>query len=328
MVPAEHLQKIIDNLGKNGDKAWLYINDYQHEIANIRDENGFSLLAHAIKANDGGNISYLLRLGADMNAPAKDGGVMSNYDYAEKYATHGGRSPFAFDALESFKKLKEELKVTIMPEQACDIAQENKKSWYENAKNKSDDELVSLYHGAKTYTVNEDTVQSIKEGFLKTNCIQECSGPTLSIKPIGQFWMGLGFEVQIPRGQIEFPGEKKENPLIKVNEDSVAFIMNEERSIKFDEYRSKILLNLRCCNPETEVFPTYGKIDESNPGNYAGKFTLDDKTIKALNEVQELMELNYAQVLQKEQKSKCVSNIDKFREKLKQPVSSTSLKYG
>jgi hypothetical protein len=140
--------------------------------------------------------------------------------------------------------------------------------------------------------------------------------------------MGLGFEIQIPRSQIEFPGEKKENPLIKVNEDSVAFIMNEERSIKFDEYRSKILLNLRCCNPETEVFPTYGKIDESNPGNYAGKFTLDDKTIKALNEVQELMELSYAQVLQKEQKCKCVSNIDKFREKLKQPVSSTSLKYG
>jgi hypothetical protein len=327
MIPAEHLKKIIDNLGKNGDRAWLYINDYQHEVANARDENGLSLLAHAIKMNDGGNVTYLLRLGADMNAPAKDGGSMSHYEYAEKYATYGGRAPFAFEALQSFKKLKDELKVSIMPDQACDIDQEQKKSWYENAKNKNDDDLVSLYHGTKTYTVNEETVQSIKEGFLKTNCIQECSGPTLSIKPIGQFWMGIGFEIQIPRSQIEFPGETKENPLIKVNEDSVAFIMNKERNIKFDDYRSKILLNLRCCNPETEVMPTY-RTEDSKVGNYAGKFNLDEKTIAALNEVQELMEVNHNKVLQKEQKLKSISSIDRIREKsLGNTSASNSFKY-
>lgn len=328
MIPAEHLKKIIDNLGKNGDKAWLYINDYQHEVANVRDENGLSLLAHAIKANDGGNISYLLRLGADMDAPAKEGGTMSNYEYAEKYATHGGRTPFAFNALNSFKKLKESLFIPIMSEQDCDTNQEEKQSWYENAKNKNDYDLVSLYHGTKTYTVNEETVQNIKDGFFKSNSIQEYSGPTLSLKPIGQYWMGLGFEIQIPRNQIEFPGEKKENPIIKVNEDNVAFILNENRSIKFDEYRTKILLNLRCCNPETDVLPTY-KGNDAKPGNYASKFVLDEKTIHALNQLQELMVCNQLKVLENEQKTRCVASIDSLREKFNSKNdSSNSLKYG
>jgi ankyrin repeat protein len=325
MIPQEHIRKIIDNLGKNGDKAWFYINDYQHEIANAKDEQGFSLLAHAIKSNDGGNISYLLRLGADMNAPTKEGGKMSSYEYAKQYATYGGRKPFAFEAFESFKTIKDNLKVQILPDHAVDTDNKTKQAWFENAKNKNDDELVSLYHGAKTYTVDTGTVESIKSGFLKTNCIQEASGPTLSIKPLGQFWMGLGFEVQIPRSKIEFPGESKENPLIKVSEDGVAFILNETKSIKFDEYRSKILLNLRCCSSETDVEPTYGVGENTKPSNYAGKFTLDEKTIQSLNEVQEIMELNLAKVMQKE---KSLSNIERFRQSREQPKISNTLKYG
>jgi len=325
MIPQEHIRKIIDNLGKNGDKAWLYINDYQHEIVNARDEQGFSLLAHAIKANDGGNISYLLRLGADMNAPTKENGQMSSYEYAKQYATYGGRQPYAFDAFETFKSIQENLKVQILPDQAIDTNKAIKQEWYEKAKNKNDNELVSLYHGTKTHTVDSEAVEGIKNGFLKTNCIQEASGPTLSINPLGQFWMGLGFEVQIPRSQIEFPGENKENPIIKVSDDGVAFIMTEDRKIKFDEYRSKILLNLRCCSSESDIEPTYRTGEDTKLSNYGGKFTLDDKTIKGLNEIQDLMDLNLAKVVQRE---KSLSSIEKFRKSREQPSTSSTLKYG
>lgn len=292
------------------------MHDYSQYVANTRDENGSSLLSHAIRMNDGGNVAALIKFGADIDAQVKNGSDISNYEYAKKYATYEGRQPYAFDAIDSFKKIRDTLKVGILYDHKLKVSEEYTKSLYESAKNKNDDEIVSLYHGAKTFSINEKVAESFFQAFTGSNCLQQISGPTLSINPIGQYWLGLGLEVKIPRSQVEFAGEKKVNPIIKINEDGIAFINTSDRKIKFDEFHTNILLNLRSTTVEKEVVPTYGEKE----GNYAVKFDLDDKTINKLNEIQDFMEINHDKIFKKsssfqiQEKSNSISNIDKMRQ--------------
>lgn len=312
MINQEQYNYIVDNLGKNGEKAWVGIHDHKHDAIHVRDKDGVCLLAHAIRMNDGGNISYLLSLGADMNSLTKSDGTKTCYEYAKEVANYLGREPYAFEAIQSFKNIQENLKVEVLPDNVFDFDDESKKTWYLNAKNKKDDELVSLYHGAKTWDVNEKVVNSFKDLLTTDNCLKEFCGPTLSVKPIGQYWTGLGFEVQIPRRDIEFFGEDKPDALIKVSQEGIAFIQNKDRSIKFDEYRSKVLLNLRAFKTGDKVDPPY-LTGEVEPGDYATKIVIDDKTMKALNELQVMMESNLTKVLNKEHKQKAFSSIKEMR---------------
>lgn len=308
----ENLNYIIENLGKNAEKAWVGIHDHKHEAITARDKDGVCLLAHAIRMNDGGNVSYLLSLGADMNQVTMLGGNKTCYEYAKDFATYLGREPYAFEAIKSFKDIQENLKIEVLPDNVFDFDSETKKAWLNNAKNKNDDELVSLYHGAKTWDVNETVVNSFKELLSTSNCIKEFCGPTLSVQPIGQFWTGLGFEIEIPRKMIEFFGEEKPDALIKVSQEGVAFIQNKDKSIKFDEYKSKILLNLRAFKTGDKVLSTYA-VGDSEPGDYANKIIIDDNTMKSLNELQTMMESNLNKVLNKEKKQKAMCNIKDIR---------------
>lgn len=316
MIPKEKLEEIIENFGKNGDKSWFLLHEYSQYVAEARDENGKSLLCHAIRMNDGGNVATLIQFGADIHAATTTGDNTSNYEYAKKYATYKQRKPYAFEAIESFKKIKDTLKVEILYDYTLENSSELTKQCYESAKNKKDDELVSLYHGANFLTISDKAVDSFSQAFVDSNCLKQISGPTLSLKPIGQFWRGLGLEIKIPRNKIEFPGEKKDNPVVEINEDGIAFIITPDKSIKFDEFHTKPLLNLFCCKEENKVIPTYA----SEEGCYESKFNLDAETITALNTLQYLMSKNDDIILKKDNHftvldiSNGLSNMKKIRE--------------
>lgn len=329
MITKEEFQEIINNFGKNGDKAWFIINKHQHYIATAKDENDIPLLAYAIQFNDGGNISYLLSLGADMNTPIKNGTNITCYEYAKQYANYNGREPYAFEALNSFKNIKDNLKIEILPDNVFDTTSSIQQSWIENARNKKDNELVSLYHGAKTNGVNQDVINSFEHILSTSNCIQQASGPTLSIQPLGQFWNGLGFEIKVPRHLINFPGENKEKAILSVSDDGAVLINNADKQLKFDEYQSKILLNLRACKTQGEVDAPYPS-ENAKVGDYNQKIVISHSIIESLNHLQAMMEINNKKLLNKNysiDKLKTMSNISKMREKINFQPSSSQLKF-
>lgn len=288
MIPEEKMQEIISHLGKKGNKAFFLLDDYKDEIATARDANGNSLLAQAIKKNDGGNICFLLRCGADPHALAKENGKMTNLEYAEKYATHNDRAPFAYEAISSYVKIKESMNMEIMHDSVFK-KEVGKGSWFERAKNLPEEEFVSFYHGAKIHNLNDENLDAVKDGFLKSPGIQEFSGPTLSLKPIGQYWTTIGFEIKIPRSQVNFPGENKKDAVIYVSDQvadaGISVILTQDKTIKFKDYPSKMLINLRNAVVETEVLD----VESDSFRNYADKFEMSSTTIDKLNQLQEIV---------------------------------------
>lgn len=310
MIPEEKIQEIISHLGKKGNKAFYLLDDYKDEIATARDANGLSLLAHAIQQNDGGNVCLLLRCGANPHDLSKEGGTMTHLEYAKKYATYNGRRPYAFEAIESYTHIKESLNMEIMHDSVFKKEQ-GVTSVVDKAKALLDEEYVSFYHGSKIHNLSNENLDELKNGLLSSPGIQEFSGPTLSLKPIGQYWTTVGFEVKIPRSQVNFPGENKKGAVIdvadKFEETGIALITTEDRTIKFEDYPINMLINLRNTVVEKEVQGTY----DDSLRNYADKFEMSPNTINKLNELQEI--INKRQPKIKANTSQVMNNITTIR---------------
>jgi hypothetical protein len=327
MIPVDKFKEIAENLGKNSDEAFALIISYPQDAATAIDEQGLTLLAHAIRMNDGRNVAELLTLGADMHAPFSAHSPESCYDYAKKYATYNGREPFAFEAMESFKNIQENLNVSMLSNSlfnnilsTTDERDAFFKKHFEEIKNKKDDELISFYHGMKIDSIEKDVIDSVAKAFMSSNSLQEHSGPTLSIVPFNTYWPGLGLEIKIPRSKVKFPGEKNENAVLEVGEGCTAMMLTQDRKIKFDEFYTRPLLNFRACIKKDVVMPSYG-VEE---GAYKANFNLEKQTLESLNNFQALMEENHKKVLEKSantefkliDKTSSLLNMGKLRNKV------------
>lgn len=116
---------------------------------------------------------------------------------------------------------------------------ENFKKYIEEQKNLPPDAIVHLYHGLNSggYEAALELLNGSSRG------IEQHSGPTVSLTPIGQFWKGVGLRYALRRDQIEFPGENNPNAVVRMegDDESAGQIVNESRSLPLDEFEAEIM---------------------------------------------------------------------------------------
>lgn len=121
------------------------------------------------------------------------------------------------------------------------MGEEGYKSFIEGIRNLPPNELVHLYHG-----LNSGGFESVL-GILNSpsHGVEQHSGPTLSLVPVGQFWKGLGFRYSLRREQISFPGEENPNAVVKMGENGVpedtGYITTPSGSLPLDQFEAEIM---------------------------------------------------------------------------------------
>ena len=213
--------------------------------------DGFPLLAHAVRLNNGYIASQLLEYGADLNIPISKTDNKTIYNYAKDMATYGGREPLAYESIVSFIK---PMPLPLPELKLKDISKSKDEytKYYEQIKNTKPNDDVKLYHGLKSN--NLDSVLNILNSEHKG--VSQISGPTLSLTPLGQFWnaspgnetvpiKGLGICYTLKRKDICFPGENNPNAIVKmcnaVTNDNAALITNATGALSLAEHRGEVL---------------------------------------------------------------------------------------
>ncbi len=121
------------------------------------------------------------------------------------------------------------------------MGEEGYKSFIENIKKLPPNEIVHLYHG-----LNSGGYESVLEILdSPSHGVEQHSGPTLSLVPVGQFWKRLGFRYSLKRGQIAFPGEDNPNAVVKMGENGVpedtGYIATPSGSLPLDQFEAEIM---------------------------------------------------------------------------------------
>lgn len=121
------------------------------------------------------------------------------------------------------------------------MGEEGYKSFIENIKNLPPNEIVHLYHGLNSGGF--ETVLGILNS--PSHGVEQHSGPTLSLAPVGQFWKGLGFRYSLQRGQIAFPGENNPNAVVKMGENGVpedtGYIATPAGNLPLDQFEAEVM---------------------------------------------------------------------------------------
>ena len=146
-----------------------------------------------------------------------------------------------------FQKIDDELFETLMDE-------EKLRKYTEEQKNLPPDATVYLYHGLNE--AGYDGAIQVLDG--KSKGIEQRSGPTLSMLPLGQFWKGVGFRYALRRDQIEFPGENNPNAVVqmKLGDDGIpdtGYIVNESGNLPLDQFEADVMRSkFTLPDPDTE----------------------------------------------------------------------------
>lgn len=132
------------------------------------------------------------------------------------------------------------------------LGEEGYRKYIEQIKNLSPDETVYLYHGLNSggYNAVLDVLNSPSRG------VEQRSGPTVSLAPVGQFWKGMGFRYALKRGQIAFPGEDNPNAVVRMAgesgvEDS-GYITAPNGSLPLDQFHGEVMRSA-FANPDAEA---------------------------------------------------------------------------
>lgn len=134
-----------------------------------------------------------------------------------------------------FQKIDKELLVLSTNE-------EKFKEYIEQQKSLPPDAIVHLYHGLNNG--GYDSALEILNG--PSHGIEQHSGPTVSLVPVGQFWKGVGFRYALRRDQIEFPGESSPNAVVRMTRNSLGdegdgIIIHESKSLPLDQFDAEIM---------------------------------------------------------------------------------------
>lgn len=120
--------------------------------------------------------------------------------------------------------------------------EEKYKEYIEKQKNLPPDAIIHLYHGLNKsgYDGALEVLNSPSHG------IEQHSGPTVSLAPVGQFWQGVGFRYALRRDQIEFPGENNPNAVIKMEKNSLGeegdgIIVHESGCLSLDQFEAEVM---------------------------------------------------------------------------------------
>lgn len=134
------------------------------------------------------------------------------------------------------------------------MGEEKFKEYVEAQKNLPPDAIVHLYHGLNSggYESALEILNSPGHG------IQQRSGPTVSLVPVGQFWKGVGFRYSLRRDQIAFPGEENPKAVVRMQldshgDESDGIIISESGSLPLDQFDAEIMRSqFANASPETE----------------------------------------------------------------------------
>jgi hypothetical protein len=114
--------------------------------------------------------------------------------------------------------------------------------YIEQQKKLPPDAIIYLYHGLNG---SYKTVQAVLDSPARG--LEQRSGPCLSFIPVGQFWKkgDLGFRYALRRDQIEFPGEKNPNAVVRMEGDgSTGTICNESGNLPFDQFEAEVMRSI------------------------------------------------------------------------------------
>ncbi|EKE16440.1 MAG: hypothetical protein ACD_11C00017G0030 [uncultured bacterium] len=134
-----------------------------------------------------------------------------------------------------FQKIDEDLVVLFKDK-------EKFKKYIEEKKNLPPDAIVYLYHGLGSG--GYDSALKVING--SSHGIEQHSGPTLSLAPVGQFWRGIGFRYALRRDQIEFPGENNPNAVVRMQENDFGdygdgVITHGSGSLPIDQFEAEVM---------------------------------------------------------------------------------------
>jgi hypothetical protein len=116
------------------------------------------------------------------------------------------------------------------------------KEYVEKQKNLPPDATIYLYHGLNSggYESALEILNGVSKG------VEQRSGPTLSILPLGQFWKGVGFRYALRRDQIEFSGDNNSEAVVKMRlgDDGIedtGYIIDKSGSLPLDRFKADVL---------------------------------------------------------------------------------------
>jgi hypothetical protein len=141
-----------------------------------------------------------------------------------------------------FEEEKEKSAFREIDQRLLDLNGDREKisEYIDKQKNLPPDAIVHLYHGLNgSYKTVLGVLNSSSHG------VEQHSGPTLSFIPLGQFWKkgDLGLRYSLKRSQIEFPGEKNPNAVVRIGGEygDVGYIENESRSLPIDKFEADVM---------------------------------------------------------------------------------------
>lgn len=107
-------------------------------------------------------------------------------------------------------------------------------------KNVPESEIIKVYHGLKS-NLGSGVALSILES--SDHGVKQISGPCLSLSPSGAYWKpgATGFEYSLVRGDIEFPGESKEDARFRLDNKGTIFMINGLNHLSLDTYDGRVL---------------------------------------------------------------------------------------
>lgn len=225
-----------DDEGDNVVEIDMFTPDNLKYLSNPSD----SLLRRVRNTGNALGYSYMNTPGYksdvdDLVSKLKSGGEKEKAERVEEIFAQLGRD-FEYEKDNSqFQKIDDSL---------FDILRDKEKlsKYVEDMRNLPPDAIINLYHGLNSG--GYESALEILNGDSKG--IEQRSGPTLSVLPLGQFWKGVGFKYALRRDQIEFPGENNPNAVVQMRRgddgiDDTGYIVSESGNLPLDKFEADVM---------------------------------------------------------------------------------------
>ena len=208
-----------NRLGEGTDRI---IFERGKSLSKEKGPDGFPILCHALIANNPKATAQLLLCGCDPDEPMPDGSG-AVWEWAARMPNRNR----AVDTLASFIGFKESLPVEMLLVSIENMGRKKEEAM-DAIKSMEPGGTVVLYHGTKGTLAELSESGSSMIAFQRQGLEERCS-PTLSVVPLGGFWHGLGFKVEVPRSLVSMPGELNPNAIIHL-ERGVGYILTADKN--------------------------------------------------------------------------------------------------
>lgn len=265
--PDEALKKLMDFAGVNSKSELLAKLDEKDEYGDNIIDNMKFFSPETLDDFDDSDIESIQKVknvGDVLGYTYMNTSVYkNNVDNLVDNLRRKGRKEDASEVENIFKNLKVEFEneknksdFERIDENLLDLHNDEEKfrKFVDEQKNLPPDAIVHLYHGLNSAGYEGALV--ILNGESKG--VEQGSGPTLSLTPSGGFWKGVGFRYALRRYQIEFPGEKNANAVVRMwnGQDGIpdtGVIINESGNLPLDQFEADVMRSkFTLPNPDLE----------------------------------------------------------------------------